>query len=79
MGEQGEEAPVEGRVALATAVLLPIVIGVSVRVEFTKAYAGMDGPSASATSLSSLAGSDRQVFYHLEEGSEVFPSIGFWR
>jgi cytochrome c5 len=63
----------ESRVPLTAAVLLAIVIGVGARVELTKAAAGMGGPSTPATSLSSLADTDRQVFYHLEEGSELIP------
>src|ERR1035441_242407 len=70
---QGEEAPMEDRVKLTAAVLLAIVLGASAGVEPTKVDAELGRPQASATTLSNLTNADRRVFYHLEEGSEVFP------
>ena len=63
----------EDRVKLTAAVLLAIVLGVSAGVEPTKVDAELGRPQASATTLSNLTNADRRVFYHLEEGSEVFP------
>ena len=63
----------EGHVKLTAAALLAIVFGVCAGVELTKVDAETVRPSTSAVTLSNLTDADRQVFYHLEEGSEVFP------
>jgi hypothetical protein len=63
----------EGHMKLTAAVLLAIAFGVGAGVELTKVDAETVRPSTSAVTLSNLTDADRQVFYHLEEGSEVFP------
>ena len=63
----------KGRRDLTVAVLLAMVFGASVGVETTRVEAEMGRRDTSAILSSGLSDADRQVFYHLEEGSEVFP------
>ena len=62
-----------GRVKLTVGILLAMVFAVSAGVQLTTVEAVMSMPHTSAMALSSLTEADRQVFYHMAEGSEVFP------
>lgn len=61
------------RAKLTVAGWLAVVLAVSAGAELTKVEADMGRPATSAMSSSRLTDADRQAFYHLEEGSEIFP------